>query len=316
MLADYSFVWFQGSVQPFATPPNRNLTYLANVRQWVGSSTATDDALLNRLISEASRTILNYLQTSDIGLTTITEIISGRGERKLQLRNWPVIEVTGLSVNGVAIPASTGPTSYGYFLEPVYGSLSGRAQNLGIVGSGGGGIFVGPGYSGFSPNSHGRGFPRGIGNIAVTYSYGYCIQGESQTIGTSPYEVLPYASYGSWSGDLGVTYANGTALTPVVANPGAGQYVPPNLVGDSPILYYQFSSADAGRRVVLNYNFIPYDLEQACIEVTAERYRYKSRIGQISQTLGGQETAAYFIKDMLTPAIQGRLDPYRLSWLG
>ncbi len=319
MLADYSFVWFNGSSTAFVARPNRNLTYLANVRQWLGSSTSTDDALLNRLIAEASRTILNYLQRADIGLTTTTEMISGRGERKIQLRNWPVVSANSLVVNGVSIPASTGPTNYGFFLEPVYGSTAGRAQNLGVIGGFAGlGVIVSPGYSSFAESDSwgSRGFPRGIGNIAVNYSYGYCVQNEAQTVPASPYEVLPLGPFGSWSGDNGVRYLNGAALTAVTGNPSAGQYVPPNLAGDSPALYYQFSAADSGSSVLLNYNYVPYDVEQACIEIVAERYRYKSRIGQISQTLGGQETSTYLVKDALTAAIKFRLEPYRIVWLG
>ena len=56
-------------------------------------------------------------------------------------------------------------------------------------------------------------------------------------------------------------------------------------------------------------------IEQACIEIVAERYRYRSRIGQVSQSLGGQETASYKL-DALTDVIKTRLNPYRLGWAG
>jgi hypothetical protein len=114
-LLDYAPL-FSSSSAPYVARRNTNLTYLANVRSWVNSQSSTDDALLNRLIAEASRTILNYLQRADIGLTSVTEIISGRGERRIQLRNWPVIAVNSVSINGIAVPASTAPTVYGYFL--------------------------------------------------------------------------------------------------------------------------------------------------------------------------------------------------------
>lgn len=313
MLDELLFIW-GSSAAPYVAVPNRNLTYLANVRQWVGSSTDVNNALLSRLIVQASRLILNYLQRPDIGLTSITETISGRGERKIQLRNWPVISVSDLTVNAISIPASTGPTNYGYFLEPVYGGLAGRAQNLGIVGGMnlGAGVGLSNGYVGFSTESvWGRGFPRGTGNIAVNYSYGYCIQNEVQTIPYSPYEVIPYAPYGSWMQDNGVSYQGGSRLTAVSGNPSTGQYVPPNLTGDNPTLYYQFSSGDADAVVLLNYNYVPADIEQACIETVGERYRYKSRIGLKSETLGGQETASYDLTG-LTMAVLEMLEPYRL----
>jgi hypothetical protein len=315
-LLDYAPL-FSLSSAPYIARRNTNLTCLAHVRSWVNSQSSTDDALLNRLIAEASRTIMNYLQRADTGLTTITEIISGRGERRIQLRSWPVIEVSSLSINGINVPASTGPTVCGYFLEPDYGSVAGSPQNLGIVGGGavfgdsGGYASFGPGYG----TSRGP-FARGVGNIAVGYSFGYCIQNEALVVPGTPFQSVPYAPYGPWSGDNGVPYAGGAPLTPVTGSPSQGHYVPPTLAGESPVPYYQFSAADAGASVQLNYNYVPADVEQACIEVVAERYRYRSRIGQISQSIGGQETAAYLVKDGLTAAIKLRLDPYKLDWAG
>jgi hypothetical protein len=330
-------------------------------------------------------------------------MISGRGERRLQLRNWPVISMNSLAVDGITIPASTGPTNYGWFLEPVYGGLAGKPQNLAIIGgvAVGGGVVLSGSNVTFAP-SHNRGFPRGYGNIAVNYSFGYTTLNEQQTIPSTvlldqngqpildqsgnpivdqaaPFQpgqpildqngnaildqsgnplidqgftittplVFPAQSYGPWSNDLGVFYqtaqennaledqqggglfdqtdnplldqgnnsiaAAGGPLTAVKSNPQKGQYVSPNLNGDNPTLCYQFSPADAGQGIYLNYDFVPYDVEQACIEVAAERYRYRSRIGQASQSLGGQETASYLVKDALTAAIKQRLDPYRIE---
>lgn len=299
-----------------------NLTTLANVRDWVSSSTSNDDNLLMRLIAEASRMALNYMQRPDIGLTTITETISGRNTPKQPLRNWPVITVNSLSINNVSIPASTGPTVYGYALEQFYGSIAGKPQMLGLVGSiyGSGGWPSPYGYYGQSPPIAGvalnRPFSPGVNNILVNYSYGYCVQGEAQTIqDTTPYQIAPNAPYGNYAQDLGVSYASGGALTSIPSGtPSAGQYVPPNLAGDTPTLVYTFAAADEGKGVILNYNYVPYDMEQAVIEMVGERYRYQSRIGQASQSLGGQTTTSYLVKDALTAAIKARLDAYRIRW--
>ena len=299
-----------------------NLTSLANVRSWVGSTTDTDSALLTRLIIMASQQILQHVQRPDLGLTTITEVISGRGERRIQLRNWPVVAVNSLSVAGNVIPASTGPTSYGYALEAVYGGVAGRPQNLGIVGQWGdcfGNLALENGVVGFagaSLSSFGRGFPRGTNNISVNYSYGYCIQSEAQTVPASTYQISPNAPYGSWGSDNGVSYASGGALTAIASGtPSVGQYVAPNLSGDIPTLFYQFAAADTGKGVLLNYSYIPAQVEQACIETVGERYRYKSRIGQKSQSLGGQETATYDISG-LTMAVIEMLMPFSMDWGG
>lgn len=306
-----------------------NLTTLANVRAWVGSQPAvtTDDALLTRLIAEASRLIMNYLCRAELGLTTITETISGRGTQKVQLSNWPVIAVNSLSINGVSVPASTGPTIWGYAVEPYYGSSSGNRQNLGIVGSGCGGAFP---LIGTFPNGgvtayrngggigSSRPFNVGQNNILIDYSYGYSVQNEAQTIpADSPYQIIPASVFGALSKDLGVTVTvGGQALEskPPGTELITGQYIAPQPNAASPTNYYTFAAADEGKAVLLNYDYVPYDVEQACIEVVGERYRYKARIGQISQSMGGQETSSYMVNATLTPSIKGRLDNYRLIW--
>ena len=283
-----------------------NLTTLANVRAWVGSQSTvtTDDALLSRLIIEASQTILDYLQRADLGYTEATEIISGRGERKLQLRNWPVIEVTSVSIEGVSVPASTSASMQGFFLEPVYGSIAGRPQNLGLRG-----------YAQTLPNRL-PAFPTGVGNIEIGYSFGYCVQDEAATIpSASTYTITPASPRGLFGGDLGVTLADGTPLTAIASGtPSAGQYLPPDVSSATPRLVYTFAAADAGKAVLLSYNFVPAPVEQACIELVGERYKYKSRIGLASASMGGQETTSYMVEETLTAAIKGRLDPYKLVW--
>lgn len=303
-----------------------NLTNLANVKAWCGNTTDIDNELQTRLIAEASRLIMNYLSRAELGLVTVTETYSGRGQGKLQLNNWPVVAVNSLSINGVIVPASTGPTVWGYAVEPYYGASAGNRQNLGIVGGGGAagypviGTFPQGGITAYRSSgglASCRPFVVGLNNILVNYSYGYAVQNEAATIPATPgpYTVIPMQTFGPISQDLGVKFAvGGAALTPVAENPSTGQYVPPTPSGASPVMIYTFAAADEGKAITLSYNYVPYDVEQACIEVVGERYRYKGRIGQISQSLGGQETSSYLVNATLTAAIKGRLDPYRLVW--
>lgn len=300
-----------------------NLTTLANVRGWVNSSTTTDDALLTRLIGVASREILNYLQRPELGLQTITETLSGQGTSMVQLRNFPVIAVNSLVIDTVTIPPRPNAAGYGYFLEPVVGGLAGRPQNLYVSGAfafgGGAGYAVGYNSNGMAAfaggGGGGRAFPRGAGNIAVGYTFGYCVQNEAQTIPGGAYQVTPNAPYGAYSGDNGVSYASGGALTPVASAPATGQYVPPNLSGDSPTLYYQFAAGDSGKSILVNYNFVPYDIEQSCVETVGEAYRYKTRIGQKSQSMSAQSSTSYD-NTRLTKAIRDMLNPYRIVYGG
>ena len=108
--------------------------------------------------------------------------------------------------------------------------------------------------------------------------------------------------------DDGITLANGTALTAVVNTglPSAGQYTAtPTEMG---AVTYLFNSAQAGQAVLISYSYTPAALEQAVIEWIGERYRYKSRIGQSSKSLGGTETTAYSLKgipDYISQALDG-----------
>jgi hypothetical protein len=59
------------------------------------------------------------------------------------------------------------------------------------------------------------------------------------------------------------------------------------------------------------YPSIPPDIAQACIELVALRYRERTRIGEISKSLGGAETVTYAQKD-LSDAIKTLLQQYRM----
>jgi hypothetical protein len=59
------------------------------------------------------------------------------------------------------------------------------------------------------------------------------------------------------------------------------------------------------------YSTIPPGVAQACIELVALRYRERTRIGEVSRSLGGAETVAYAQKDM-SDAIKTLLQQYRL----
>jgi hypothetical protein len=46
------------------------------------------------------------------------------------------------------------------------------------------------------------------------------------------------------------------------------------------------------------YALTPPDIAQACIELVCQRYRERSRIGEVSKALGGGETVSFSQKDM------------------
>lgn len=263
---------------------SNQLTTLANAKSWLGVSTTNDDALLTRLIGSASRFILSYLERPSLFQTSYTDIYDGVGNRVQMLRNWPVISVSSLLIGGqtiTAAPSITGP-GCGYVLEPSSGQPPGRPQALTLRG-----------YE----------FWRGYSNVQAVYSAGYIVQKEAQTVPGTPFQVTVNAPYGNWAVDQGVTYANGVGLALVSSGPTTGQYSVANGV-------YAFSAGDANVAVLISYSYIPADIEQACIEMVGERYNYKSRIGVVSKSLGGQETMTYSQKDM-SAFVSSMLVPYR-----
>jgi len=257
-----------------------DLTILANVKAWRSPPLATtiDDAQIARIISAASAFILRYLGRSLVWQSH-NETRNGSGGRALMLRNAPVTAIGTLSVDGIAVPAAPDAASAGYVLDGEPGMLYLR------------------GYA----------FSRGVQNISCSYSAGYLVSGEAQSVPASPGQLPCSALAHLWAGDGGISYAGGAALTalPTGATPGAGQYVAPA----APDGFYSFAAADAGRAIALSYSNTPADLEQACIELALLRINERGRIGEASKTLAG-EVVAFTQKD-ITASIATALQPYR-----
>lgn len=280
------------------------LTTLENVREHLVITSDSDDALLTRMINQISQAILGYLQRPSLTRATYTELRNGVGNYVMTLRNWPVVSVASLVINNLTVPqaaamqAGTPGTTYtpstpntGWTLQTWDGASAGVPQQLSLYG-----------YC----------YNRGANNVQITYDAGYCVTSQAFTVPASaPYTTSILPVYGAWAQDDGVYYAsNNTKLTkmPVGTSLSAGQYtVTVDGLGQGS---YTFASADAGVGLLLNYSYTPAPLEQACIEWVGERYRYKTRIGQTSKNVGGQETAAFSLK-AIPDFIAEILEPYR-----
>lgn len=250
------------------------LTSLAAVKGWLSLPSSNDDVLLGRLIRQVSGSALNHLQRPSLTRRTYTELRGGSGAKALTLRNWPVVDITSLQIDGAIIAAASSATTAGYTLETWDGTAAGNPQQITLNG-----------YT----------FSRGNNNVTIVYDAGYCLTDQPYTVmAASPYVISFTPADGSWAQDDGVTYATGVPLTAVQASPAAGQYtVAAGAFGE---VTYTFNAADAGAALLISYSYTPAALEQAVIEWIGERYRYKDRIGQSSKSLGGNETAAYSLK--------------------
>lgn len=89
---------------------------LANVEQvknYLGITNVTDDALLTRLTKAASGFIQTWLNR-DLGQQTYTEKRNGTGGDTMLFANYPVTDVASVTINGQAIPQSPSELQRGY----------------------------------------------------------------------------------------------------------------------------------------------------------------------------------------------------------
>jgi hypothetical protein len=265
-----------------------DLVSLADLKSWLALTGTNDDVLLAQLITQISRAIFNLIDRPAILPSAYTETRDGGNDVSIVLRQWPVTGVSSCVVDGVPIPPSPplvggASAQIGYVLDSSDAAPPGAMQRLSLRG------FL---------------FTCGVQNVTISYGAGYQITNESVVIpATLPYSVPARASYGRWASDGGVVYSNGVSLTAVTGSPTTGQYAVVNGV-------YSFAQPDAGSGVLLTYGYVPADLASCCMDWVAERYVYRSRIGQHSKSLGGQETIAFIVKD-IPDFVASALSPYR-----
>jgi hypothetical protein len=264
------------------------LASLSDVKSWLNIPGSNEDVLLTRLIGQASRVIYAYLTTNTLFLQSYTDAYDGVNNVRQYLNVWPVKAVSSVNVSGVNIlPSVAQPqlSGYGYRLETFNCIPPGRPQAVDLYG-----------YS----------FQKGRQNVYIAYTAGYAISDEAHTIpATSTYTITVNQPYGPWGQDDGVQSATGIVYTAVTGTPAVSQYSVNSTTG-----VYTFNAADAGTAMLISYSYIPADINQACIEWVAERYRYRDRISQRSKSLGGQETASYDIGAM-SAYIKQILQPYK-----
>ena len=258
-----------------------DLTTLQKVKDWLSGQTplsSDNDSLLTRLVSSASIFVLNYLQRR-IAVQSYDEWYDSGGLNFLSLRQFPVRGVTSIQFGGneVTQEATGNPPINGWLLMP--------PSRLEV---------------------RGHCFPRGRNVVRVQYQAGYDVKA---VVGSLEAQVVPAGLTVTpnlcWLSDLGVTLADGTALTEVASAPGALQY------SVSSAGVYTFNAAQQGAAVLLDYSCVPPDLEQAVIELVGERFKQRSRIGMNSQSLAQGETVNYLVKDM-SDNIRAALEPYRV----
>lgn len=256
-----------------AVPNPIDLTTLANLKAWLGTTNSASDDLLQRTITNVSRFLVAWLSRGILP-ANYTERQDGLGNSRIILREWPVISLSAVSIGNTAITAAPIPGAgsswgSGYLLSTGDSVPPGTQQYLDFFG-----------YC----------IPRCPQAIALAYRAGY-LTSEAWTIPTTPFQVTPTAALGRWGSDEGVTI-NGVGAIKVAAGPATGQY------SVSSVGLYTFAAADAGKAAVISYGYIPQDVEQAALETIAYRTKSRDWIGMVSKSLGGQESVTFSQKDL------------------
>jgi hypothetical protein len=133
-----------------------DLTTVADVKTWLGIADANADAILGRMVSAASSWFYNATARSVLVSAAVTEVKNGADTTEIFPREFPITAVASLTIDGIAIPVSTGPTVAGYTADSGY-SIALRGGTS-MVGSFSAVPFV---------------FSRGYSNIVYNYTAGY-----------------------------------------------------------------------------------------------------------------------------------------------
>lgn len=251
-----------------------DLTTLERYKAWAAVSGNNSDSAIERLISSSSSFITSWLNKA-IHLKSYTEKRNGNGSSTMVLKNWPVKEVSSVSINGQAIPESNGTTPG--FVHDTY--------NIYLIGGA---------YS----------FSRGIQNVEISYAAGFYLQDPVTIPATEPYQITEANLSGVWVEDFSVINSSGLVLTKVSSTPSnANEYTVSNKG------VYLFHSSAANSIVNILYGNVPFDVEQACIELVLSRMKEKDRIGISSKSVAN-ESVSYSQKDM-TNFVKTSLQNYR-----
>jgi hypothetical protein len=129
-----------------------DLTTLADVKAWLQTGQnpfpATDDALIQRLVTAASQFIQSWLNRQ-IAAADWLEVRDGTGGQLIVLANSPVTAVLSLTIDGLAIPPAPTPGGVGGGFEAGYSFTPTEVALRGYV------------------------FTRRPQNVIVTYTAGY-----------------------------------------------------------------------------------------------------------------------------------------------
>lgn len=288
-----------------AAAPSYDLTDLATIKAELAIklSDRESDQFLKRGISQVSAAIKSYCNRA-FQVETVSELIfidhggaptRGSASSDLQLGRYPIIAVLSVIEDAGLQYPKTLDQGVDYLIKADTGQLVRMdSSNLGTL------------------------VPWRSKTVTVQYAAGYgadVTQAANVPANPGPYAITVTGS-ADFAVDLGVAYANGTAMVPVATSPTLGQYSVSPVTG-----IYTFSAFDQGVSVVISYatDDIPDDIVDAALRQITARFRQQGRdpmlmsktqpnIGEERYWVGTQrgQTSAF------PPEIQSLLDNYRV----
>lgn len=251
-----------------------NLTSAARVNAYFGTTaTAVYSAMLAELIPRASKAVINFCNRPFDRVTHTLDKLNGSGSNTQRLPDYPVISVSAVQLWNNVVPASADGLAYGYQYDDKYLYLFGDV------------------------------FPQGLRNVLVSYISGFT-GSETDFIPATPgpYTVTP-VDLGYANTDRGVVYtATGVALTLVGSAPSVGQYSFSEGV-------YTFAAADQGVQVTMSFDYVPGDVEQACIELIGTVLQQRTSLGITSKSL--RDESISFEKKGMPQSVTDKLWNYK-----
>lgn len=268
-----------------------NLTNLQNLKTWlaIASDNTASDAVLSMILTRVSAQTMAYLERRTFVQTDYLDFFDGQGSDTQFVENWPVSDVSAVTIDGRSIPAASiegviNTNPRGFRFEDWDGTAPGDPTQVELIG-----------YR----------FIRGKQNVSIAYTAGY---GADETLTVASSAAVTEQPNGIWISDGGVRYAlTGAPLTAVPANPAQGQYsIDPSTLGG-----YLFNAADDAASALVSYSWCPYAVEQVVLEWCNEVYTRRSRPGQNSRSLAGQETVTYDNKSGVPNWAVSALQPFK-----
>jgi hypothetical protein len=270
----------------------RDLCDLASVKAFISpplAGTTASDAVLMALISGVSRSIEAYLGR-ELMAQTWAEMRNGTGRERLALKHFPVLSVTGVTVDTNPIPPAGNPPTEswgGYTFDDRF-------------------VYLGAGFLGFP-----RRFVRGVQNVQVVYSAGYITPGmiavaalpgwEASTLYAANAEIVANAG-GSGASYVFTTASGGTSGTSAPAWPAQlGASVTDGSVS------WQCGAEAVG--LFPGAQLLPDGIKVAAMQQVALAFKQRTRVGDSGTGEGPQRVT--YMNQALHPTTLAMLEPYR-----